>query len=310
MPAPIAFFAYNRPFHTKQTLEALALCEGAQDSEVFFFCDGPRPNETDEGISAIEEVRALIQAQTWPKAVHLHFQTKNIGLAASITGGLSHVLEAADRVIVIEDDLVVGKGFLTYLNVALEHYQNEERVMHIAAYIPPIDPAELPTLYFYGQASCWGWATWKRAWKAYNGDARMLKAKIEERGMVDAFNIDNSYNFMRHLEKNIDGKLNTWAIKWQASVILSGGLCLHPSRSLVRNIGADGTGAHMKKEEAEGMRGNITDQVELNFPKTLTENTTARGRIAAHYRSERKRLEVKPPTLAKRIQNRIKNLLS
>ena len=113
MPAPIAFFAYNRPFHTKQTLEALALCEGAQDSEVFFFCDGPRPNETDEGISAIEEVRALIQAQTWPKAVHLHFQTKNIGLAASITGGLSHVLEAADRVIVVEDDLVVGKGFLS-----------------------------------------------------------------------------------------------------------------------------------------------------------------------------------------------------
>ncbi|MEQ9187024.1 MAG: glycosyltransferase [Cryomorphaceae bacterium] len=310
MHAPIAFFAFNRPEHTRKTLAALARCEGGKESEVHFFCDGPRPNETENGIKSIEEVRTLLQSQAWPRSAHYHFKESNVGLAASITAGINHVLSTADRVIVVEDDLVVGKGFLTYLNTALDHYVNEDKVMHISAYVPPIESEGLPPLFFYGQASCWGWATWKRAWKSYDGDAVSLKASLVERNLVDHFNIDGSYNFMRHLEKNIEGSLNTWAIKWQASVLLNGGLFLHPNRSLVVNIGADGSGAHMRGEEAEGIGRSVAQEIELTFPTELEDNPTARTRIAAHYSAEKTRLKLKPPSLGLRIQNRIKNLFN
>lgn len=310
MHAPIAFFAFNRPEHTRKTLAALSRSEGADESEVHFFCDGPRPDESDSGTAAIAEVREILNEQTWPKNAHFHFQETNIGLAASITHGISHVLSSAEQVIVVEDDLVVGKGFLTYLNRALRRYEEEDRVMHVSAYIPPIHTEGLPPLFFYGQASCWGWATWKRAWSKFSGDAVELKSQLIERDLVNHFNIDGSYNFMRHLEKNIEGSLNTWAIKWQASVLLNDGLCLHPNRSLVANIGADGSGAHMKGEDAEGIGHAIAQAIELTFPTELEDDLVARARIAAHYLAEKKRLELKPPSLGTRIQNRIKNLFS
>ena len=37
--APIVLFVYNRPWHTKQTVEALQKNELAKDSELFIYSD-------------------------------------------------------------------------------------------------------------------------------------------------------------------------------------------------------------------------------------------------------------------------------
>ena len=252
MPAPIAFFAYNRPDHAKAALDALMACPEAQESEIWLFSDGPKADASQVDLDAINAVRDLIKELPWPGSKQIILEESNKGLARSICEGISNILATHEQVIVVEDDLEVGKGFLTYLNSSLEAFATQHKVMHISAYVPPIVPTGLPSTFFYNQASCWGWATWKRAWSALNTDAQELKDSIEARGLTDYFNIDGSYNFMKHLEKNIDGRLNTWAIKWQASVNLAGGFCLHPSTSLVSNTGVDGSGAHMKTEEAEG----------------------------------------------------------
>ena len=36
--APVILFTYNRPEHTRRTIEALAKNELAQDTELFVFC--------------------------------------------------------------------------------------------------------------------------------------------------------------------------------------------------------------------------------------------------------------------------------
>ncbi|MDR1622628.1 MAG: hypothetical protein LBS00_09665 [Synergistaceae bacterium] len=53
--APIAFFAYRRPEHTKQTLEALAANTLASESDLFIFSDGPRDAQAEEGVRAVRE---------------------------------------------------------------------------------------------------------------------------------------------------------------------------------------------------------------------------------------------------------------
>lgn len=133
-------------------------------------------------------------------------------------------------------------GFLRYINEALELYQNDEEVMHISGYMFPVnDP--LPATMFYNTASCWGWATWKKAWSFYNNDACALAKAIEERKLVWKFNIEGTHSdFYNQLLKNCSGKISTWAVKWYASMMLANGFALHPGKSLVRNIGHDGSG--------------------------------------------------------------------
>ena len=48
--APIALFVYNRPDHTRRTLEALSRNELADQSHLFIFADGPKQNVSEDEI--------------------------------------------------------------------------------------------------------------------------------------------------------------------------------------------------------------------------------------------------------------------
>jgi hypothetical protein len=115
---------------------------------------------------------------------------------------------------------------------------------------------------------------------------------------------------MRHLEKNISGELNTWAIKWQASVILNEGLCLHPRTSLVANMGADGSGTHMKAEEADRINAELAVRIPKEFPVALAEDQEARRRIGAFYAAERERLTLPASSLFQRIKGKVKRIFA
>jgi hypothetical protein len=147
------------------------------------------------------------------------------------------------RAIVLEDDLVLSPGFLDYMNAALDMYADDSKVMHVSGYMFPVQ-RRLPETFFFNSTSCWGWATWKRAWEHYEPRADVLLKEIERRGKEQEFNIEGTHNFMKQLRDNVSGALSTWAVRWYASTFLQRGLCLHPGRSLVRNAGHDGSGEH------------------------------------------------------------------
>jgi SAM-dependent methyltransferase len=128
------------------------------------------------------------------------------------------------------------------MNRALELYENQKKVMHIAGYLPFIDTINESETFFYNETSCWGWGTWKRAWTHFSFDANKLLADIKNNRRLFEFDMDGSYPFSTHLKRNTAGKLVTWAINWHAAVFLNNGLCLHPKQSLVANIGMDNSG--------------------------------------------------------------------
>src|SRR5690606_37535038 len=80
------------------------------------------------------------------------------------------------------------------------------------------------------------------AWQHFEPDADTLKQKLAKSGKIASADIDGTGQFLKQLEENINGKIKTWAVKWHFSIQLADGLCLRPGRSLVRNIGLDGTG--------------------------------------------------------------------
>jgi hypothetical protein len=195
-----------------------------------------------------------------------------------------------DRVIVLEDDLVTAPTFLRYMNDALMTYEDEETVGSIHGYWYPAR-FNVPETFFLRGASCWGWATWSRAWRMFEPDGGKLLAELRRRKLTRLFDLDGAIGYTRMLQQQIAGKNNSWAIRWHAAMFLAGGLQLSPGASLVRNIGFDGSGTHSGKSEAY--------RVELAYKAVrvsriaLEECADARAALIHYYRSTRRSLSAR-----------------
>lgn len=240
MYAPILLFVYNRPEHTRRVIESLKANAEAADSELFIYADQAR-SKTD--IQQVSEVRRLIRSTDGFKQVTVIEREKNWGLARNVIDGVTTQVNAHGRVIVLEDDLVVAPHFLRFMNDALEMYKNEEKVGHIQACDFTKDPS-LPDTFLIRWTGSWGWATWERAWKHFNPDGKELLSRLEERHLTRYFDFNGNYPFTRMLRRQIAGKNNSWAIRWNASLFLDGILSLNVGKSLVQNTGFDGSGTN------------------------------------------------------------------
>jgi len=243
--APICLFVYNRPEHTLKTLTSLKNCHLANQSKLFIFADGLKHGASIECILNIEKVRKIIRSEKWCGSVDIIENERNKGLANSIIEGIGYVINRYEKAIIVEDDLELSSGFLDYMNQALDFYENNDKVMHIAGFSPPLK-YKLPETYFFNVPTCWGWATWKRAWDFFNPSASQLLPLVKNKGLW-TFDIMRSFNYYRMLKKNAKGHVNSWFIRWYASIYLLDGLCLHPGKSLVNNTGIDRSGVNSYK---------------------------------------------------------------
>lgn len=269
--APVALFCFNRPDHLARTLDSLAQAHGARDAVIHAFCDGPR-GPHDE--APVAQVRELLRART-DLTIVPHEQPANLGLQQSIVQGVTRMTQEFGRVIVLEDDILVSPHFLTFMNNALDRYERQPKVMHIAAYYLPVDIRSLPQSFFYRPASCWGWATWADRWRHLDLDTEGLLARLEGQA-GHAFNLEGAYGFLNHLKLNLQGRINTWAIYWYASIFLRGGLCLHPARSMAWNVGHDGSGANCKGTSVFDVA--LATEPVTEFPDELAEHPVAHER--------------------------------
>jgi hypothetical protein len=66
----------------------------------------------------------------------------------------------------------------------------------------------------------------------------------KSRSLRYKFNLNNSYPYFEMLEQQINGNIDSWAIRWYLSAFTINGMTLYPIRTLVKNIGFDGSGTH------------------------------------------------------------------
>lgn len=238
--APIALFTYNRPEHTRRTVEALVRNDLAKESDLIIFSDGAKGCGDESQVSAVREYLGTVSGF---KSVTVNAAEHNRGLAASIISGVTAVVRKHGKIIVLEDDLVTSPYFLRYMNDALEFYENEERVISIHGYTHPVT-AQLPETFFLRGADCWGWATWQRGWIQFETDGAKLLNELQRRHLLNAFDLDGNYPFSSMLKGQIAGRNDSWAIRWHAAAFLADKLTLHPGKSLVINIGNDRSGSN------------------------------------------------------------------
>ena len=291
--APVVLFAFNRPIHTKRTLEALAENNLADRTRLIVYCDGPRDQCDADAVAAVcdivREARGFL-------SVELRASAQNKGLANSIIEGVSSICEEYGRVIVMEDDLVTSRAFLSFMNQALDRYEAEPGVWHVSGWNYPVPQDGLGDAFFLRVMNCWGWATWQDRWRHYRKDTDALIKSFTPSDIMK-FSLNGAGDFWKQVELNASGQINTWAIYWYATIFKNNGLCLNPAASYVLNIGHDGSGTHGSNSKGT-YDSLLCEKHEVNMPVSINESPLAIHRIAEF-------LNALKPTLMQRVRGKI-----
>jgi len=283
--APIVLFVYNRPKHTRQTIETLKQNLYAGQSDLIIYADGPKKCESD---SAIREVRDYIKTISGFKNITITEHKQNLGLANSIIKGVTEVVHRYGKIIVLEDDLLISPDFLRFMNEALEYYSDEEKVMQISGHMFNVNIEAETEAVLLPFTTSWGWATWRRAWNHFDPQTHDYEIVKKNKALRYKFDLKGGYNYFDMLELQKKKEIDSWAIRWYLSVFMLEGLTLYPIKSLINNIGFDGSGTHCG-DTSSGVNAislNDINTEQIRFPK-VTFDRNAYSQIIKHFNSQK-----------------------
>ena len=266
MVAPIAIFAFNRPQHLLNLFLTLIKNDQVYLQKVYVFVDGPRTSADKLKINEVCETAS--EFSKYFDTMEIIRRKKNLGSANNIVEGVSNTLDKFPTVIVLEDDLILGKYFLQYMNDALVRYELNPLVYHISGFSEFNNENDYVEAYFSRGMNCWGWATWKHNWHFLERNVDIHLGNFSKAD-VKRLNFDGSTDFFSQLTENKIGVLRSWAIFWYASIFHNGGLCLNPTKALAINKGNDGSGEHVGLVSHHQV---LYDGPVLNFPEIVEEN--------------------------------------
>ena len=196
----------------------------------------------------MDEVRVYLNQVTGFKSIVVFESADNKGLANSIISGVSQIVEKYKKVIVLEDDLITSPNFLNFMNQALDFYENNDKIFSISGYtlnLPSLKNSEND--YYVGyRASSWGWGTWKNRWEKVSWEIQDVNRFI--------WNPVRHIQFMRGgsdmslmLWRQMNGKIDSWAIRWCYHQFKYDLLTVFPAKSKVLSIGFGDAATHTKK---------------------------------------------------------------
>lgn len=288
--SPIVLFVYNRPWHTKQTVEALQHCELSQESELYIFADGPKTNATEECRENIKAVREYICNIKGFQSIHIEEAPVNKGLANSVISGVSKVIEKREKVIVVEDDIVAHPFFLRFMNEMLEFYEHRQKIFAISAtmeyfQIPVKYKKDVFLTYRFGS---WGWATWRNRWETINWDITTYPVFVKETSAkIKRFNRGGD-NLWPMLQAQRNGEINSWAIRLGYNMSVQNRFCLRPIWSFVNNIGMDSSGVHCGNDPITLLPQYNRPLYDLRMDNCIKPNRQVNANIQKNFRIDKK----------------------
>jgi hypothetical protein len=292
--APIVLFVYNRLWHTQKTVEALMCNTLASESNLTIYSDYPKNEEAKKSVNLVREYIKTIGGF---HNVLIVERQENFGLAKNIISGVTEIIQKYDKVIIMEDDLLTSPYFLKYMNEALDYYQNDPRIFTITGYNHPSSVMRIPPdytqdVYFNPRNSSWGWATWKDRWEKADWGMKDYPQFILDKKAQKKFNYGGD-DLTDMLNSQMNGRINSWSIRWSFTHFRHGGLCVYPVISFVKNIGMDGSGIHCGIDKSKkfsnhslSMRNNIqflkdilvNEKIMNEFRKVYRKSTTQKFR--------------------------------
>jgi hypothetical protein len=231
---PISFLIFNRPDVTEQVFAEIAKI---RPQKLFVIADGPRSPEDYE---KCQKTRAIIEKVDWDCDLKTNFSDVNLGCGRRISSGIDWVFSHVEEAIFLEDDTLPSQSFFSYCQALLERYRDDERIMHINGDNSLGQVRNQQSYFFSKYVHCWGWASWRRAWKHYDYFMKTWP-QFKASGLLEQI-CDNSYEVkywtsifdQMHADPQIS---DTWDYQWIYACFSQNGLAIEPNCNLISNIG-------------------------------------------------------------------------
>lgn len=235
---PVCIFAYKRKFSLERLIKSLQENPESINTDIYIFCDNAKNTKDTKDV---QNVREYCKSINGFKSITIKESFKNQGLAKSVINGITEITRSYDAVIVLEDDLIVSRGFLSFMNSGLTKYKNDKKVMSVCGFskkIPGFLFNRKQTSFFHKRSSSWGWATWKDRWDIVDFDRLTKINSIDKILMyIRVFFISPDLPLMINAQRK--HKINSWAIRFVEAQSRLNLYSLFPKHSLVENIGFD-----------------------------------------------------------------------
>jgi hypothetical protein len=265
--APIVLFTYKRLETLQKTVQCLSDNFLASDSDLIIYSDGAKNIDDKEMIA---KIRSYLKTISGFKSVTIHESIANKGLAASIIYGVSDVLKVYPSVIVLEDDLITSKNFLSFMNQCLEQYKSNEVILSVSGYTPNIGIEEFSyDAFFLNRSWSWGWATWQNRWVEVDWGVNTYTDFTDNNNLKREFsNLGSDVNSM--LKKQMNGNIDSWYIRFLFHQFNKKGLTVYPIISKVYNNGFDDLATHNKGSNKRFFtKVDLSDNLVFDFPPNI-----------------------------------------
>jgi hypothetical protein len=274
MNTPVLLLIFNRPDLTQRVFERI---REAEPQALFIAADGPRKDRP-EDIALCQEARSIIDRVDWGCEVKTLFRDENLGCKKAVSSAITWFFEHVEEGIILEDDCVPDPSFFRYCAELLERYRDDERIMAISGdnFQPPgFDPGA--SYYFSIYNHCWGWASWRRAWRHYDGEIKQWPSLRGSGWLEGWLGSKPAAEYWRRIFDRVHAnQVDSWAYPWTFSCWSQHGLTILPAVNLVTNIGFDDRATHTVSDQ-NGLSKRPTKRLRLPLmhPDSLTVNYSA-----------------------------------
>ena len=244
----VAIVFFNRPDTLNKVFESV---RKARPSTLFLIPDGPRENNQEDAVK-VRECRSIVSGVDWPCNVTEIYRQENRGVAHNIYSGISEAFEKVEKLVIIEDDIVIDQSFLPFCKELLDKYEHDERVFAITGMNHMVQYDSCPYSYFFSDiGSCWGWATWKRSWDKmeFTGDfleddyavGCFLNSSVRTKRLRSSIIKESK---KRRLLQSQNKRVTGWAHQFMISQYMNSGWWIVPKVNLITNIGLSEDSVH------------------------------------------------------------------
>lgn len=239
---PVLFLIFNRPDTTRQVAEAIRAC---RPERLFIAADGPRPDRPDDTENC-SLARAAALDGRWECEVRTRFLDANLGCRNAVSSAVDWYFSQVDEGVIIEDDCLPSPDFFRFAASMLEHFRDDEKVMHISGvnFQNGVRRGSADA-FFSTIPHIWGWASWRRAWRHYDVEMRDFPT-LRNSGKLAA-DLPGTPYLKWMLLQMMEGTyckspyFNTWDVQWHYALAKHGALAVAPNVNLVSNIGGSST---------------------------------------------------------------------
>ena len=230
----ILLFSYNRPSHLKRVVISL---ENYKVNNLYVILDGPKNNK-DKLVQ--KEIITNVLGENKIK-IKLIKRKKNIGLAKSIYTALDNFSKKYKKIIILEDDCIPRKEFFSFIKKSFYLSLKDDGIAAICGYqLPQLHNKNLSKLKILKLKHFipWGWAIKSKNWQYFRKNFKKVNLNYDKKDLPS--------NLKKILKKSKNNEKNIWSKNFVLFNYINKKFYLFPDKSLIKNIGFDGSGVNSK----------------------------------------------------------------